>query len=61
MARESYYNLEHQQKYREKTKSVTVSFNLEDATDLMIFKHLDTVGKKSTYIKELIMEDIKNK
>ncbi len=56
--RDSYYNLEHQQTYREKTKSVTISFNLENDDDLAIFEHLSKQKSKAGYIKELITKDM---
>lgn len=58
MERKSYYNLEHQKKYREKNKSVTVSFNLEKEDESEIYKHLNSVEKKATYIKSLIAKDL---
>lgn len=58
MPRDPYYNLEHQQKYREKTKSITLSFNLENEEDLQLYEHLSTIPKKATYIKELIKKDL---
>ncbi len=56
--RESYYNLEHQQTYRKKTKSITLSFNLENDEDISIFEYLSNIKNKTSYVKELIKKDM---
>lgn len=43
----------------ENKKRISLYFNLDDPEERLIFKHLDE-RKKSRYIKNLILNDIKN-
>lgn len=56
--RPSYYNAEHQKKYRDNVKSIRVGFNQTKKEDAELFEHLQTVGDKTTYIKTLIRKDM---
>lgn len=62
--RASYYNLEHQKKYRESKKNINLSFSLKKEEDVQMYEHLQAVGDKTNYIKSLIkkdMQDLENK
>ena len=56
-----------QQKYRDKTKNVAVTFNLEDPSESKLLEYLerrcsDLGTKKASYVKQLIADDMqKNK
>ncbi len=58
MTRKPYYNLEHQQEYRKKTKSINLSFNLSKEEELELFNYISEKPNKTNYIKELIKKDI---
>lgn len=46
-------------RYAGNIKPVAIKLNLTKPADIIIDKHLDTVGDKTAYIKKLIQDDIK--
>ncbi|MFV0518832.1 MAG: hypothetical protein ACK5LY_01035 [Lachnospirales bacterium] len=52
--RPSYYNIEHQRKYHQKIKKLTINFNLENEEDVKILDFLNSQDNKSAFIKELV-------
>jgi hypothetical protein len=55
-----------QQKYRDKTRNVAVTFNLQDDEEAAILKYLEKMceeqgTKKASYIKKLIASDMETK
>ncbi|MFV0502427.1 MAG: hypothetical protein ACK5LT_00425 [Lachnospirales bacterium] len=55
--RKSYYNLEHQQRYKKKLKSKTINFNMENDIEAKLYEFLSTKPNINKYIKELIREE----
>ncbi|MCO8112873.1 hypothetical protein NI465_01455 [Acinetobacter lwoffii] len=55
-----------QQKYRDKTRNVAVTFNLQDEEESAILEYLEKTceeqgTKKASYIKRLIASDMESK
>jgi len=53
-----------QQKYRDKTRNVAVTFNIQDEEEAAMLEHLEKMceeqgTKKASYIKKLIALDMK--
>lgn len=56
--RQSYYNADHQKKYKEQIKSVTISFNTTKVEDVELLEFLQKQKDKTNYIKSLVKKDM---